>query len=288
MFIHPDKKASFLKRGSLSTLTITVEFPRPSTVLLGTLLALWSSCVILNEWYCYSKCCHWMQMQDLQFGRSIGPLKTLLAFPEKDDDNLPEGKVQAEPYRSRFPFPFPRARAAGRVPEAPARRAPQTRGEVRSSSLTPSAFACQLVLTGLSRPRSSSPLPHRASSTSHLALALSAVFVPFTQSQRLLQQHQLRSRRRRRHLPAWAPGRGGTQTARTSCIGGEGSPHKRLRLLAERSGGRGMRACVQKAGPREGKGRGVRQMERRWQTSAVRGLKSSWGHTGRTRLWLLQ
>lgn len=139
-----------------------------------------------------------MQMQDLQVGLSIGPLKTLLAFPEKDDDNLPEGNVQAEPYRSRFPFPFPRARAAGTAPEAPARQAAQTRGEVRGSSFTRSAFARQLVITGLSRPRSSPPLPHRASSTSHLALALSAVFVSFTQSQGLLQQRQLR---RRRHLP---------------------------------------------------------------------------------------
>lgn len=128
------------------------------------------------------------------------PFEDTPRFPRKGDDNLPERKVQAVPYRSRFPFPFPRARAAGRAPEAPARPAAQTRGEVRDSSLTPSAFARQLVLTGLSRLRSSPPLPHRASSTSYLALALSAVFVSFTQSQGLLQQRQLRGRSR--HLPA--------------------------------------------------------------------------------------
>lgn len=118
-----------------------------------------------------------------------------LAFPEwDDDDSFAGGKVQAKPERSRRPLLPPGARAAAGEPAAQTRCAEETRGILAP----PPPPACR-VPPRLSRPRSRPPLPLRFASASHLALALSAVLVPFTQPQTLLQQRQLSGRR---HLPA--------------------------------------------------------------------------------------
>ena len=105
-----------------------------------------------------------------------------------------EEKFRPSPRGAGAPFLPPGAGAAGGDPAA------QTRcEEERRGTLDPPPPPAGPVPPRLSRPRSRPPLPLRAASASHLALALSAVLVPFTQPQTLLQQRQLSGRR---HLPA--------------------------------------------------------------------------------------
>lgn len=178
----------------------------------------------MNERYSYSNC-HWTRFVYL-WGFSSLSRNGIITIYQKEMFGPRPAKAC-----SLFPLlDLGRQEEAQRLQPAPRRRHVRRSGAATSLS----DFAGQPAM--LSRHRSPAPLPLRAASASHLALALSAVFVPFTQPQGLLQQRQLSGRR---HLPVWAAGRGGTRAARISSIGGEGRPaHKTLRLLAEPGHGR--------------------------------------------------
>lgn len=91
--------------------------------------------------------------------------------PERDDDSLAGGKVRGE--RSGSSRSLHSLREPGPEEDWESRHVRRSRAASSLRRLLPGP-----ALPSLSRPRSRPPLPLRAASASHLALALSAVLVP--------------------------------------------------------------------------------------------------------------
>lgn len=254
-------KASWGGR-SVSVFSTTAAFPSPCTVLLGTPLALWNSCMTLNERLCYRKCCHWTQIRGLQIGlRAIWRPSSLSQnrMTISQEKNFRPSRNRAD---SR---PSSRSQGRRRRPTDASQPALRRR-HVRRRAAT-SATADQSVLPGLSRARSYPPLPIHATPfltwRSPWALYLFPLLNPRDFSNRV--NSAVAAIFRQEILAGEGPGQQGS----SALAGREGPRPQTSPAIGWTQGGVENEPALRRRGQGKGRGgkMGVTLVERWWQTA---------------------